>query len=186
VRPQTRFRSIRDIRLEETPVPFRAPYGIPERKGEKTDDLVRTGRDIAFDIIKNISCFVGSKTGKVRRIEEMSDKVAQRKRISARVLASMALFCAGLWLVPSGIALHFASHEGADRWSHLFMNIHNTASLLFLIAAIVHVILNWTVLTHYVNARIGNYMRFKRELLIAVLGVSVLLLLVASHALYLP
>jgi hypothetical protein len=104
----------------------------------------------------------------------------------SREAASNLTAIAGLWLVPSGIALHFASHEGADRWSHLFMNIHNTASLLFLIAAIVHVILNWTVLTHYVNARIGNYMRFKRELLIAVLGVSVLLLLVASHALYLP
>jgi hypothetical protein len=166
-------------------VPFRAPYGIPERKSEEADDLVRTGRDITFDIIKTISLYCGLKTGK-GRTEEMSDKVAQRKGINARALASMALFCAGLWLVPSGIALHFASHEGADRWSHLFMNIHNTASLLFLIAAIVHVILNWKALTHYVNARIGEYMRFKRELLIAVLGVSVFVLLVASHALYLP
>jgi hypothetical protein len=140
----------------------------------------------AFDIIKAISYIVRSKTGEGRRIEEMSDKVAQRKGISARVLASIALFCAGVWLVPSGIALHFASHEGDTKWSHLFMNIHNTASLLFLVAAIVHVILNWKVLTHYVNGRIGDYMRFKRELLIAVLGVSVLVLLVASHALYLP
>jgi hypothetical protein len=126
------------------------------------------------------------KTEKGRRIDEMSDKVTQRKGISARVLASMALFCAGLWLVPSGIALHFASHEGATKWSHLFMNIHNTASLFFLIAAVVHVILNWKALTHYVNARVGDYMRFKRELLIAVLGVSVFILLVASHALFLP
>jgi hypothetical protein len=116
----------------------------------------------------------------------MSDKVAQRTGISARALASMALFCAGVWLVPSGIALHFASHEGATRWSHLFMTMHNTASLLFLIAAVVHVILNWKVLTHYVNARVGEYMRFKRELLIAVLGVSGFVLLVASHGLNIP
>ena len=129
---------------------------------------------------------VGLKTGKGRRIEEMSDKVAQRTGISVRALAAMALFCAGVWLVPSGIALHFASHEGATRWSHLFMTMHNTASLLFLIAAVVHVILNWKVLTHYVNARLGEYMRFKRELLIAVLGVSGFVLLVASHALHIP
>jgi len=115
----------------------------------------------------------------------MSDKVAQR-RISARALASMALFCAGVWLFPSGIALHFASHEGATRWSHLFMTMHNIAALLFLIAAVVHVILNWKVLTHYVNAKVGEYMRFKRELLIAVLGVSALVLFGASHALRLP
>jgi hypothetical protein len=116
----------------------------------------------------------------------MSDKVPQRIGISARALASTTLFCAGVWLVPSGIALHFALHEGATRWGHLFMTMHNTASLLFLIAAVVHVILNWKVLTHYVNARVGEYMRFKRELLIAVLGVSGFVLLMASHALHIP
>lgn len=116
----------------------------------------------------------------------MSDKVAQRTGISARALASMALFCAGVWLVPSGIALHFAAHEGATRWSHLFMTMHNTASLLFLMAAVVHVIMNWKVLTHYVNAKVGEYMRFKRELLIAVFGISGFVLLLASHALHIP
>ena len=116
----------------------------------------------------------------------MSGKVKQRTGISARALASMALFCAGVWLVPSGIALHVASHDGATMWSHLFMTMHNTASLLFLIAAVVHVIMNWKVLTHYVNARVGEYVRFKRELLIAVLGVSGFVLLVASHAFHIP
>ena len=116
----------------------------------------------------------------------MSDKVAQRTGISVRALAAMALFCAGVWLVPSGIALHYASHEGDTSWSHLFMTMHNTASLIFLIAVVVHVILNWRVLNHYVNAKVGEYMRFKRELLIAVLGVSVFVLLVASHSLHHP
>lgn len=116
----------------------------------------------------------------------MSDKVAQKTGISARALASMALFCAGVWLVPSGIALHFASHEGATRWSDLFMTMHNAASLIFLIAAVVHGILNGKVLTHYVKARVGEYMRFKRELLIAVLGVSGFVLLVASHSHHIP
>lgn len=116
----------------------------------------------------------------------MSNQVAQKTGISARALASMALFCAGVWLVPSGIAIHIASHNGATMWSHLFMTMHNTASLLFLIAAVVHVIMNWKVLTHYVNAKVGEYMRFKRELLIAVLGISVFVLLVASHALHIP
>jgi hypothetical protein len=116
----------------------------------------------------------------------MSEKVARRAGISARALASLVLFCAGAWLVPSGIALHVASHDGATRWSHLFMSMHNTASLLFVAAAVVHVTLNWKVLTHYVSARVGEYVRFKRELFIAVLGVSGLVLLVASHALHIP
>lgn len=113
----------------------------------------------------------------------MEDKVAERSKFNIRALASVALFCAVVWLVPSGIALHFASHDGVTGWSHLFMTIHNTASALFIIAAIAHVIMNWKVLTHYVNAKVGEYMRFKRELLIAVLGVSAFVMLVAFHAL---
>lgn len=116
----------------------------------------------------------------------MSEQVARRAGLSARALASLALFCAGVWLVPSGIALHVALHDGATRWSHLFMSMHNTASLLFVAAAVIHVALNWKVLTHYVSTRVGEYVRLKRELLIAVLGVSGLVLLVASHALHIP
>ena len=116
----------------------------------------------------------------------MGDKVTERSRFNIRALASMALFCAAVWLIPSGIALHLVSHDGATKWSHLFMTIHNTASFLFLIAAVVHVIKNWKVLTHYVNAKAGEYMRFKRELLIAVLGVSAFVMLVAFHALHVP
>jgi hypothetical protein len=116
----------------------------------------------------------------------MTEKVTRRSGIKARALASLALFCAGVWLVPSGIALHVAAHDGDTRWSHLFMSMHNTASLLFVAAAVAHVILNWKILVHYVNARVGEYVRFKRELLIAVVGVSGLVLFVASHALYTP
>ena len=116
----------------------------------------------------------------------MSERIDRRAGFSARALASLALFCAGVWLVPSGIALHFASHDGDTLWSHLFMSMHNSAAVLFLAAAIVHVILNWKTLTHYVSARIGEYARFKRELLIAALGVSGFVLLVASHELFFP
>lgn len=116
----------------------------------------------------------------------MADKIVPRTEFNVRALTSMVLLCSGVWLVPSGIALHFASHEYATRWSHIFMTMHNTASLLFLIAAVVHVMMNRKVLSNYVNARMGEYMRFKRELLIAVLGVSALVLFAASHALHIP
>ncbi len=116
----------------------------------------------------------------------MVDKAAVRSGINIRALVSVALFCAGVWLVPSGIALHFASHDSATKWSHLFMTIHNAASFLFLLAAVVHVMMNWKVLVHYVNAKVGEYMKFKKELLIAVLGVSALVMLVAFHALPVP
>ena len=84
------------------------------------------------------------------------------------------------------IALHITSHDGGTRWNHLFMTMHNSASFLFLAATVVHVILNWKVLSHYVSARIGDYKRFKRELLIAGCGVSAFVLVAASHALFVP
>jgi hypothetical protein len=116
----------------------------------------------------------------------MGQKVPRRSGINARSLASLALFCAGVWLIPSGIALHFASHEGQTGWSHLFMTMHNTGSVLFVAAAAAHLILNWKVMTRYLSARAGEYLQFKRELLIAVVGVSGLVLLAASHALHVP
>ena len=66
------------------------------------------------------------------------------------------------------------------------MTIHNTASFLFLLAAVFHVIMKWQVLTHHVNAKVGEYMKFKKELFIAVLGVSALVMLAAFHALPVP
>lgn len=107
----------------------------------------------------------------------MGDKVNERSKFNIRAVASVGLLCACIWLVPSGIALHFASHDGASKWSHLFMTIHNTASFLFIIFAVIHVIMNLKVLSHYVNAKVGEYMRFKIELLIAVLGVSAFVML---------
>ncbi len=109
----------------------------------------------------------------------MEDKVAERSKFNIRALASVTLFCSGVWLVSSGIALLNASDDGASKWTQLFMTIHNTASFLFIIAAVVHVIMNWKVLTHYVNAKAGECRRFKRELLIAALGMSAVVLLVA-------
>ncbi|MBF0544515.1 MAG: hypothetical protein HQM08_08785 [Candidatus Riflebacteria bacterium] len=180
-----------------------------------------------------------------------SKKFLRTFPINARALVSLILLCAGMWLVPSGVALHFAFHashpvsenpailsnfvvnytpEGAnisvvpgtlgsplvketpgipggsgsglpalpgssvlqsepqkiDFWSHLFMAMHNAASIIFLIAAVAHVMLNWSAMKHYVSAKVGEYARFKREMLIAALGVSCLVLVVASHVFFAP
>lgn len=88
--------------------------------------------------------------------------------------------------MPSGIALHAASHEGFAKWSHLFMSMHNTASLVFVAAAVIHLTLNWKVMMRHVRTRTGVYAQFRRELVIAVVGVSGFVLLVASHALRAP
>lgn len=115
----------------------------------------------------------------------MRDNGTKRKRITIRSLASMTLLCAGAWLVPSGIALHFVSREGAVKLSHVLMSVHNTAALIFLTAAVVHAVQNRKVLTNYMKAGVGKDMQYRKEFLIAALGMSVIILIMASHALHL-
>lgn len=115
---------------------------------------------------------------------EFEKKIGRRLGISLRTLASLIMVFAGIWLVPSGIALHFASRNGLTLWNHILMSIHNTASLLFVSSAIVHVLLNRKALTNHWRTRIGEHMRFKRELFMAALGVSGFILLVAFHTLH--
>jgi len=116
----------------------------------------------------------------------MTEKVARRGLINARALVSLLLFSSGVWLIPSGIVLHFASHEGATRWSHQFMSMHIAAALLFVAAAVAHLILNWKAFSRYINARGVAYPQFKRELLIAVIGGAGFVLFAVSHAFHLP
>ncbi len=131
----------------------------------------------------------------------MTEPLVRPVGLSARALAALALFWAGAWLVPSGIAMHFAfnewlGHSGLalqvaaqpehTKWIRLFMSTHNTASLVFLAAAVLHVTLNWKTLIHYVKAKVGEYRRFRKELVIVVLGVSGLVLFVAFHEFVVP
>ncbi len=113
-------------------------------------------------------------------------KAARRNSINARALVSLLLCSSGVWMVPSGIGLHFALHEGAARWSHLLMSMHIAAALVFIAAVGTHLILNRKVFSRYIKASVAGYPQFKRELLIAVTGVSGFVLFVASHMLHLP
>lgn len=116
----------------------------------------------------------------------MTEKNSKRLSIKAAPLTSLILCCAGAWLVPSGIGLHFAAHEGVTRWTMLFMGMHNSAAVIFAGAAIAHVILNRKALTGYIKAKAGKQPRFLTEIIIAVLGVSALVLLISSHELFHP
>lgn len=101
------------------------------------------------------------------------------------VVVSLLLCFSGVWMVPSGMALHFALYEGTAKWRHLLMSMHIAAALFFVAAVGAHLILNRKVFSRYIKARVAGYPQFKRELMIAVLGVSGFVLLVASHTLHL-
>jgi len=66
------------------------------------------------------------------------------------------------------------------------MSMHNAAALIFLSAAIAHLVLNWKVLSRYIIAKFVGRPQIKRELLIAVTVVSGFVLFAVSHVRSIP
>ena len=91
-------------------------------------------------------------------------------------------------LLPlSGIPLHFSRTAiEPSMLEHYLMSVHNVSALIFLIAAGVHLSLNWSALTRYVAAKTEEYFHFKKEMVIALLAVLVIVALFSSHALHAP
>ncbi len=108
----------------------------------------------------------------------------QARGLSARALTSLSLACAGAWLAPSGIALHFAADSATPTIAHLFMSLHNTAAFVFLVVGAVHVWLNRRAMVQYIRSKLAGVVRLRRELIIAVVGVSGVVWLVAAHGLH--
>ena len=104
--------------------------------------------------------------------------------LNVRALASLSMICAAVWLPPSGIALHFAAQGSSALAQHVLMSLHNTAAALFASAAILHVWLNRKALVQHFRTGVSGTLRLRRELTLAVLGVSGLIALIESHALH--
>lgn len=94
------------------------------------------------------------------------------------------MFFSGLWLVPTGIALHFATQASVEPIRHVVMSMHNTASVIFVTSVVAHLTLNWKPMSRYMVSKIGEYRSFRLELIIAAIVVTVLVLLIGSHALH--
>lgn len=112
---------------------------------------------------------------------------APKQPINKRALTSMFMFFTFVCLPLSGIPLHFSRTEAEPGvLEHFLMSVHNMSALIFLIAAFIHLSLNWNALTKYIAAKTGEYFHFKKEMIIALLAVIVIVGLFSSHALHVP
>lgn len=91
-----------------------------------------------------------------------------------RALVSFVLLTAGACLVPSGIGLHFAALSRPSTAYHALMAVHNTAALLVLVAALIHVSSNLRSIKHYLG-------RARRGLLLTAAVVLGVIALIGSH-----
>lgn len=111
-------------------------------------------------------------------------KQSTKRHLDRRALTSLFMFFAGLWLVPTGIALHFATLASVELIRHIVMAMHNTASAIFVIAVVAHLVFNWKPMSHYMVSKLNEYLPLTSELIIAAITVSALILLIGSHALH--
>jgi heme/copper-type cytochrome/quinol oxidase subunit 2 len=104
-----------------------------------------------------------------------------KRRLDRRALTSLFMFFSFLWLVPSGIVMHFAAQASVELIRHIVMSVHNTASVIFLTSVVVHLIFNWKAMSRYMASKGNEYLPLRTELIIAAVAVTVLILLVGSH-----
>jgi hypothetical protein len=116
---------------------------------------------------------------------EVSMNSTAAQPMNRRALTSMFMFFAFILLPLSGIPLHFSRTEGdVGMTEHYLMSVHNVSALIFFIAVAVHLTLNWSALTKYIAAKTGEYFRFRKEMIIALITVLLVVGLFSSHALH--
>jgi hypothetical protein len=93
------------------------------------------------------------------------------------------MFFSFIILPLSGVPLHFIrTTTGEEVSEHLFMSIHNMSALIFLIAVVLHLILNWNALIKYIATKTSEYFHFKKEMIVAAGTIAVIVGLFSSHA----
>ncbi len=93
-------------------------------------------------------------------------------------------------LLISGIVLFIAPSgriAKATQWALLWLdkdgwvNLHNVFAILFVAGLIWHLVFNWKPLRSYLVSRVSHHLNLKREMLLAVAIVLVLVALVAQN-----
>jgi hypothetical protein len=97
----------------------------------------------------------------------------------------MFMFFAFIFLPLSGIPLHYSRTETEPGvLEHFLMSVHNISALIFLIAVFVHLVFNWNALKKYIVTKTVEYYQFKKEMIIALFTVALIVGLFSSHALH--
>ncbi len=106
-----------------------------------------------------------------------------KQPINRRALTSMFMFFAFILLPLSGFALHYSRISiGEGVVEHFLMSIHNMSALIFGIAVLLHISLNWNSLIKYVATKTNEYFQFRKEMIVALLAVVLVVGLFSSHA----
>jgi hypothetical protein len=109
----------------------------------------------------------------------------QKQPFNKRALSAMLMFLSFILLPLSGIPLHYSrTNVGEGIVEHFLMSVHDMSALIFLIAVLIHLSLNWKSLMKYIATKTEEYFQFRKEMIIALFTVVLIVGLFSSHALH--
>ena len=111
--------------------------------------------------------------------------IKKKYQVDKRALTALFMFFSFVWLVPTGITMHFIAQTSFELIRHIVMSLHNTAAVIFVTSAVVHLTLNWKSMKRYMASKINEYFPYRTEAIIAAIVVTGLLLFIGSHPLHL-
>jgi hypothetical protein len=107
--------------------------------------------------------------------------------MNKRALTSMIVFFSFIILPVSGIPLHFARSSSAPgQLEHFLMSLHNSSALIFLVASAFHISFNWKAIKSYIRKESAEFFRFRKEMVIALLVVVIIVGIISLHAFIVP
>lgn len=101
--------------------------------------------------------------------------------INGRAITSLFLFFSFILLIPSGILLHVFSPDQFESYRHVFMTVHNSCAIIFVVSGAVHLVRYRTAVRSYMFAKSAEYRAFSRELILVALIFAALLTLALLH-----
>jgi hypothetical protein len=123
----------------------------------------------------------------------------QKQPFNKRALSAMLMFLSFILLPLSGIPLHYSrtnisegmldyvlsrASTGEGMLEHFLMSVHNMSALIFIIGVLIHLSLNWKSLIKYIVAKTEEYCQFRKEMIIALFTVVLIVGLFSSHTLH--
>jgi hypothetical protein len=121
-----------------------------------------------------------------------SGVVRERRRFSARGFASLLLALSLLAVSVSGVLLYVTPRGRVANWTdwtlfglgkEQWTSLHVNGSILFLLAAALHLVVNWSILSGYVKKKAVAGLHMKRKLALAT---AIALVCIAGTILNLP
>jgi cytochrome b subunit of formate dehydrogenase len=109
--------------------------------------------------------------------------VLEKSSLNKRSLNVLIMFFSFLLLPFSGVVIH-STHEVSEGepLRHFAMSVHNLSAIIFLCSCMLHLFANRKALAKYLSEKTTEYSGFKREAVLALLFVLVLVGLFSSHA----